>query len=98
MRNLLLLPLLFLLFGCSSPEKPVSRDEALKLSHSIDSFVRKKNGMAIDKLFSGALLGKKLKSKNVLADAVRDRGISEGLKKAAVGSQIINTLKTIDDS
>lgn len=89
---------LLVLIACHRPEKAVTKAEALQFGKSLDSCIRKRNGRAFDELFNSTLLTKRLKGNNILSETARARGIRDGLKKAGLGNQIINTLKSRDDS
>jgi len=98
MNKIFAFVLLLVFVGCKAPEKPVTKAEALQLHNRLDSCLQRRNGKAFDELFNGTLLARRFKSKNILSDAARSKGIREGLKNANLGNQIIRSLQTNDDS
>lgn len=97
MRHTLFLSLLFagfIIAGCSSPDQPVSFEEAEKFSKQIDSSINYRNAKYFTSLINVKELGKRVeKSSTHKLSAGMERGIGEGLNKTDMGGQIIRQVE-----
>lgn len=97
MRHTLFIAALFTAFlfaACSTPDKPVTYEEAESFSKQIDSSINHRNPKYFNTLINVKELGKRIeKNSSYKMTSAMERGIGEGLNKTNMGDQIIRSIE-----
>jgi len=97
MRHIIFIAALFtaFLFGaCSSPDKPVTYEEAENFSKQIDSAIHDRNPKYFNTLINIKELGKRIrKNSSEKITSAMEKGVGVGLERANMGTQIIQAIE-----
>ena len=92
--NLICLGFLVLAVACSTPEKPVTKEEATTFANALETSINRQEASLLNDLLDPEAFGKRIKesSKNKLNSSLVE-GAIKGLKAGTLGQQIVQSVR-----